>query len=71
MKDRRDHYGHELSGLISGMDTETVIRELMKAESLKTTKVENKITTTEWKQEKWSALNTPRYTHFTLTNYQK
>ena len=54
-----------LSGLISGMDTETVIRELMKAESLKTRKVENKITTTEWKQEKWSALNTKIYSFYT------
>jgi len=54
-----------LSGLISGMDTEAVIKELMKAESLKTRKVENKITTAEWKQEKWSALNTKIYSFYT------
>ena len=54
-----------LSGLISGMDTEAVIRELMNAERLKTTKVENKITTTEWKQEKWSALNSKIYSFYT------
>lgn len=54
-----------LSGLVSGMDTESVIRELMKAESLKTTKVENKITTIEWKQEKWSALNSKIYSFYT------
>ena len=54
-----------LSGLISGMDTESVIAELMKAQRLKTTKLENKITTTEWKQEKWSALNSKIYSFYT------
>lgn len=54
-----------LSGLVSGMDTESIIRELMNAERLKTRKVENKITTTEWKQEKWSALNSKIYSFYT------
>jgi len=54
-----------LSGLISGMDTETVVAQLMSAHRLKTTKVQNKITTTEWKQEKWSALNSKIYSFYT------
>ena len=54
-----------LSGLISGMDTESMVSELMKAQRLKTTKIQNKITTTEWKQEKWSALNTKLYSFYT------
>ena len=54
-----------LSGLISGMDTETVVRQLMEAHRLKNTKLENKITTTEWKQDKWAALNTKLYSFYT------
>lgn len=54
-----------LSGLISGMDTDTVIKKLMNAERLKTTRIENKITTTEWKQDKWSALNSKIYSFYT------
>ncbi|MDI9489321.1 MAG: flagellar filament capping protein FliD [Bacillota bacterium] len=54
-----------LSGLASGMDTEAVIEQLMKAERLKTTKVQNKITTTEWKQDKWKDLNKKIYSFYT------
>lgn len=54
-----------LSGLISGMDTETVVAQLMSAHRLKTTKVQNKITTTEWKQEKWKTLNSKIYSLYT------
>ena len=54
-----------LSGLISGMDTEAIVSELMKAQRLKTTKIQNKITTTEWKDEKWKALNTKIYSFYT------
>ncbi len=54
-----------LSGLISGMDTENVVKQLMDAHRLKSTKVQNKITTTEWKQEKWSALNSKIYSLYT------
>lgn len=54
-----------LSGLMSGMDTEAVVAQLMKAHRLKTTKIQNKITTTEWKQEKWKDLNTKIYSFYT------
>jgi flagellar hook-associated protein 2 len=54
-----------LSGLASGMDTESIVTELMKAQRLKSTKIENKITTAEWKQEKWKALNTKIYSFYT------
>ena len=47
------------------MDTEAVIEQLMKAERLKTTKVQNKITTTEWKQDKWKDLNKKIYSFYT------
>lgn len=54
-----------LSGLVSGMDTEAVVQRLMSAHRLKTTKVQNKITTTEWKQDKWKDLNSKIYSLYT------
>lgn len=54
-----------LSGLASGMDTEAIVEQLMKAHRLKATKIENKITTTEWKQEKWKELNSKIYSFYT------
>ncbi|MFT4144599.1 MAG: flagellar filament capping protein FliD [Mobilitalea sp.] len=54
-----------LSGLASGMDTESMVAELMKAERQKTTKLNNKITTLEWKQEKWQTLNSKIYKFYT------
>jgi flagellar hook-associated protein 2 len=47
------------------METDSIIKELMKAQSLKKTKVENKITKGEWKQEKWKELNTKIYALYT------
>lgn len=46
-----------MSGLITGMDTEGIVKELMSAQSLKKTKVEKAKTKLEWKQTKWSDLN--------------
>lgn len=54
-----------LSGLASGMDTESIVTELMKVQRLKSTKIENKITMLEWKQEKWKALNSKIYSFYT------
>lgn len=54
-----------LSGLASGMDTDAIIEQLMKVQRQKATKIENKITTTEWKQEKWKALNSKVYSFYT------
>lgn len=50
-----------MSGLVSGLDTESIIKELMAAQSQKKTKIENKITKHEWKTEKWQALNKKLY----------
>ncbi len=46
-----------MTGLISGLDTDAVIKELMSAQSLKKTRIEQKKTKAEWKQEKWAELN--------------
>lgn len=47
-----------MSGLMSGMDTEAIVKELMSAQSLKKQKVEKAKTKLEWKTDKWSELNT-------------
>jgi flagellar hook-associated protein 2 len=57
----------KLSGLVSNMDTDTIVKELMSAQRLKSTKLENKVTTTEWKQDIWKALNTKLYSFYTGT----
>lgn len=54
-----------LSGLVSNLDTDAIVQELMSAQSLKKTKIENKITKLEWKQEKWKELNTKIYSFYT------
>lgn len=54
-----------MTGLMSGLDTDSIIKELMSAQSLKKTKIENKKTKLEWKQEKWKELNTKIYSLYT------
>ncbi|MEE3466901.1 MAG: flagellar filament capping protein FliD [Eubacterium sp.] len=46
-----------LSGMISGMDTEAVVGQLMSAQSLKKKKVSGAKTKLEWKQDAWKELN--------------
>ncbi len=57
--------GIKLSGIVSGMDTESMVAELMSAQRLKSTKIENKKTKAEWKQEKWKELNKKLYSFYT------
>lgn len=57
--------GIRMSGLVSGLDTESIIKELMNAQSLKKTKIDNKMTKHEWKQEKWKDINTKIYSFYT------
>lgn len=53
-----------LTGLISNMDTESIVKELMSAQRLKKTRIENKKTKTEWAQEKWKTLNSKLYSFY-------
>lgn len=50
--------GIRMSGLLSGMDTEAIVKELMSAQSLKKNKVVKAKTKLEWTQTKWADLNT-------------
>lgn len=47
-----------LSGLMSGMDTESIVQQLVEARSSKVTKAKNEQTKLEWKQDIWKGLNT-------------
>lgn len=47
-----------MTGLSSGMDTEAIVGALMSAQSLKKTKIVQEKTKLEWKQTKWTDLNT-------------
>ena len=50
-----------MTGLTSGLDTESLVNQLMSAQRTKQTKVENKKQKLEWKQEIWKGLNTKIY----------
>ena len=53
-----------MTGLTSGLDTESIVNQLMSAQRTKQTKVENKKQKLEWKQEIWKGLNTKIYGFF-------
>ncbi|MBS5931608.1 MAG: flagellar filament capping protein FliD [Clostridiales bacterium] len=53
--------GIRMTGLISNMDTESIVESMMDAHRIKLTKIENKKTKLEWKQDKWKDLNTKLY----------
>lgn len=47
-----------LSGLMSGMDTESIVQQLVEAKSTKVQKTKKEQTKLEWKQDIWKELNT-------------
>ena len=62
--------GIGLSGMVSGLDTDSIVKALMSTQRQKSTKIENKITTNEWKIEKWKDLNSKIYSLYTGTLYK-
>lgn len=56
-----------MTGLNSGLDTDSIVQALMSAQRMKQTKVEAKKTKLEWKQEIWSSLNSKLYSFYTDT----
>lgn len=67
-----------MTGLISGMDTESMVKELVSASSEKVNKIKQKKQDAEWKKEIWSGLNTKIYNFYktqlsafkTVSNYK-
>ncbi len=53
-----------MTGLISGMDTEGMVKELVGASSSKVNKVKQEKQKLEWKQEAWQDLNTKIYNFY-------
>ena len=53
-----------MTGLISGMDTEGMVKELVAASSTKVNKVKAEQQKLEWKQEAWQDLNTKIYNFY-------
>lgn len=59
-----------ITGMNSGLDTESIITELVKAQKTKAESVKKKQTALEWKQDAWKELNSKIYKLFngTLSN---
>ena len=57
--------GIGLSGMISGLDTDSIVKAMVSGQQLKATKIENKITLNKWTTDAWSALNTKIYSFYT------
>ena len=56
--------GIRMTGLISGMDTESMVQELVKASSTKVDSVKKEKQLLEWKKEAWQDLNTKLYNFY-------
>lgn len=56
--------GMRMTGLMSGMDTESMVKELVAASSGKVDKVKKEKQVLQWKQEAWQGLNTKLYNFF-------
>lgn len=54
-----------MTGMISGLDTESLIQSLVEAQQLKNKKTTDKKTKLEWTQDKWKELNTKLYSLYT------
>lgn len=54
-----------MTGLISGLDTESIIKELVNAQKLKNKKTSDKLTLSEWKEDKWKELNAKLFKLYT------
>ena len=57
----------KLSGMVSGLDTDAIIKELVASYNQKTEKYEKGKTKLEWKQEAWKELNTKIYDLYSKT----
>jgi len=57
--------GIGLSGMVSGLDTDSIVQAMVSAQKTKSTKIENKITLNKWTTEAWSSLNTKVYSFYT------
>lgn len=61
-----------MTGLISGLDTETIINQLVSGQKTKVESAQKEQTRLKWKKEAWAALNTKLYNFYTgaLSKFQ-
>ncbi len=57
--------GIRLSGMVSGLDTDSIVKELVSAYSTKKDKYVKSQTKLEWKMDAWKSLNTKVYNFYT------
>lgn len=56
-----------MTGMYSGIDTESIVSQLVQAKSQKVTNLKNEQTKLEWKQEAWQDLNKKIYSLYSST----
>lgn len=56
-----------MTGMYSGMDTESIVSQLVKAKSTKVTNLKNEQKKLEWKQTAWQGLNSKIYNMYSKT----
>ena len=57
--------GMRMTGLVSGLDTETIITQMISGHKTKVDNAKNDQTKLKWKKEAWSSLNTKLYSFYT------
>lgn len=57
--------GIGLSGMISGLDTDSLVKAMLSGQTAKKTKIDNKIQMNKWTTEAWSNLNKKIYSFYT------
>lgn len=57
--------GIGLSGMISGMDTDSIVKAMLSGQTQKRTKIDNKVQMNKWTTEAWSGLNKKIYSFYT------
>ena len=56
--------GIQFTGLASGLDTQSIINDMMKVENLKVQRVKNQKTMIEWRKDAWSEMNSKLYSFY-------
>ena len=61
-----------MTGLISGLDTESLITQMVSGHKTKVENAQKQQTKLKWKKEAWSSLNTKLYSFYTgaLSNFK-
>ena len=54
-----------MSGMVSGLDTDAIVKELMSAQSMKKTNLEGQKEKLQWKKDMWGEMNTKLYSLYT------